>query len=69
MTDIKPIELSLEFKHQTILAILVTDGYVEPWIAKSLIENREDIDFDNLLPGDEITIVIPERIALEDGLI
>lgn len=69
MTDSKLIELSLEFKHKTILAVLVTDGITEAWIAKSLIENRDDIDFDSLLPGDEVMPVVEEWVAVEDGLI
>lgn len=61
------VELSLEYKFQTELAILVSDGDVEVWIAKSLIEEPDD--FDDLLSGDEVMIIIPERIALEDELI
>lgn len=57
------IEIAVEVLHETDQAILVTDGNVEEWIPKSLIE-------DQVGDGMEIeTIFIPEYIALDKGLI
>ncbi len=61
------IELTLEFRIQTVMAILVSDGDIEAWISKSLIE--EPKDFDDLASGDEVIVIMPEGVALEKELI
>jgi len=65
-----PIELCVEYRHDTDLAVLIKDGDQEVWIPKSLIENRDDIDWDSFEQGDLIEeLIIPEWLAEERELI
>lgn len=61
----KPIEICLEIKHETDLALHVTDGVTElQWIPKSEVYLMEDGG-----PGDTIDIAMPEWLAMEKGFI
>ena len=58
------IEIDVEIKKITEMAILADDGYTEHWIPKSLIEEDvEDAEVD-----ETITITIPEWFAEKEGL-
>jgi len=59
------IDLEVEYVHSTAAAILVRDGDKEVWIPKSVVE----YDADLARVGKPITITLPERWALDKGLI
>jgi len=62
------IDITVQLKHQTDLAILVTDdGTNAIWLPKSQIEC--DVDLDNADVGDTIEVTLPEWLALDKGLI
>ena len=60
------VEISVEYRHQTKKAILVSDGDDEVWIPKSLISDWSDDDPEQ---GDVIVISIPEWFATKEGLV
>lgn len=62
------VEITVIFKHETSQAILINDGDIEVWIPKSQIENYDDLD-EVIEKGHEITIEIPEWLAIENDLI
>lgn len=59
-------EIACQVRVITDRAILVHDGTREAWIPRSQIE---DPDPDDLEIGQHITLLIPEWIAKEKGLI
>lgn len=60
----KTIEIFVEIKNETEKAFLLTDGVIEMWVPKSLIENYEEIS------GNECcNVEIPEWLAKEKGFI
>jgi hypothetical protein len=59
------IDLDVEFVHATLQAICVTDGGKDVWIPKSVVE----YDADKAQKGKVITITLPERWALDKGLL
>lgn len=73
----KLVEVTVEIKHHTDKAVLVSDGETECWIPFSLVEELKDIleDTTGLKVGieDELaeleTITIPEWLAIQHGLI
>jgi len=58
------IEIAVEVKARTDLAILVSDGKTEEWIPKSQISDYTGEDVDQAT-----TIFIPEYLALKKGFI
>ena len=61
----KNIEIAVDIKHMTDSAVLVSDGNKEVWIPKGQIEDYTD----ELIVGHSITVLIPEWLALDKGLI
>jgi len=60
-------EFCVEYMLKTRLAILVNDGTSSQWIPKSLIEDYDEADFEDL--GSFVTIRIPEWKAVQIGYI
>ena len=65
------IEVTVEIKHETNAAILVTDGSQEMWIPKSQIGLNDEPTGKRPIyeKGTTITISIPEWLAHAKGLI
>lgn len=59
----KAIEIFLEKKRETALAILFTDGVIEAWLPKSQIETLSDGETELL------EVSVPEWLAKEKGFI
>ncbi len=59
------VDLEVEYLHQTEGAILIKDADNEIWLPKSIVE----ADTDGLRRGDTLTITLPERWAMDKGLI
>lgn len=57
------VEFLCEIKHETELALLVSDGENEYWIPTSQIEEREH------LGGGNTNIYIKEWLAIEKGIV
>lgn len=62
MTKSKLVDLELDLIHETSKAIMVTDGKVECWLPKSLIEMEETT------VANRYTVTLPRYIAEERGL-
>ena len=60
----KYVEISYEYVHQTLEAVLIFDGDKEHWIPKSCIE---DIDYINLEEDNTMNVV--EWYAISEKLI
>jgi hypothetical protein len=60
--------ITVEVKHTTDLALLVTDGDSEAWIPKSEISPDSQIDRDSM-KGDTGELCIPEWLAINEGLV
>jgi hypothetical protein len=70
MNKEEPIELELEYVHQTDLAVLVKDlDDNEVWLPKGQIEERHDIDWESLEKEDTIEVTIPTWLAESAGLV
>ena len=68
------VEISCHFVTYTDKAILINDGDQEVWIPQSQINDvtydRDDAEeWEDLEPGDSLTIEIPEWLAEKNGLI
>ena len=66
MTKEQYVELDLEILNETEKAFRVTDGDIYCWIAKSQIQNYEE---DEWSVGDTETMILPEWLAEDEGLI
>ena len=62
-------EISVVYKHDTKLAVLVKDGDNLVWIPKSAIVNRDDMDWNSIEKDDEINLEVPEWFAVGAGLV
>jgi len=60
------VDIDVRIVHETEFAILVNDGDTEDWIAKSLVKN---FDWDPDYIGKDVTITIPERVAIKKGFV
>jgi hypothetical protein len=60
------VEVDLEILGETEKALRVSDGEIKCWIAKSMIQNYEEGDWD---VGDTEMMVIPEWLAENEGLV
>ena len=60
------IEIACEVRVKTDRAVLIHDGAREAWIPRSQIE---DPDSDDMEIGQHITLMIPEWLAKDKGLI
>lgn len=60
------VDIDVRITHETELAILVNDGDVGTWVAKSEIKN---FDWDQDYIGKDTTITIPEWLAIESGFV
>jgi len=60
---------SCEYRHQTGLAIKVEFQEEEIWIPKSLVQNFEDYEYDELEVGELMDIEVPEGWAKKNGYI
>lgn len=56
-------EITVERRHETASAILVSDGEMQVWLPKSQIEIAESGD------GRTIVVTLPQWIAEEKGLV
>lgn len=63
----KEIELDLIVLAQTASAYLVTDDDVEVWLPSSQIEFQDDLF--GIEIGGKYSILIPEWLAIEKGLV
>lgn len=63
----EPVELTVTICSWTGRAVEVHDGKRSVWIPRSQLE--DDIDDDEVEEGQEMTITIPEWLALDKGLI
>jgi hypothetical protein len=63
------IEVSVQYVRQTERAVLILDGVKEIWLPKSQVNKDEEPDYDNLIQGDEISLFIPEWLAMDKDLI
>jgi hypothetical protein len=61
---VRDVEVCLEIKKETPLALLVTDGDKECWLPKSLVEMDQDGG-----PGDTVVFTMPDWLAEKKGLI
>jgi hypothetical protein len=59
------IELSVEIKRTTEMAVLVDDGDSDLWIPRSLIEE----DLEDAETGDIVVITVPAWFAEREGLV
>lgn len=60
------VEIACQVRHKTDRAVLIHDGAIDVWIPHSQIEDPEP---DEMEIGAHITIMIPEWLAMEKGLI
>ena len=67
MSDVRNIEICVVLRRQTPGAILVDDGSDSVWIPKSLI--IDEIDWESKKDDQELSLEIPEWLALQEGLI
>jgi len=69
MIDKSYIELELEIKHETLGAILVTDGDIQTWLPKSvcILENEEPAE--NFDCPEFTCLFVKEWKAKDEGLI
>lgn len=58
------VDLSVNLVHQTQAAILVNDGTKKVWLPKSVVEFTEPEG-----KSRTITLTLPERLAIEKGLV
>jgi hypothetical protein len=63
------VEIACEFRRRSNLAMLIHDGVREAWIPFSLIESPTSDEIDMLNFGQHITLLIPEWLAKDKGLI
>jgi hypothetical protein len=57
------VDLALEFRHGTEMAIKVSDGKAVAWLPRAAIEiEGEEV------PGGMVTVTMPEALAVEKGL-
>ena len=64
--DAEKIEMSVTFKRETDLAVLINDGDKDIWLPKSQLGSYEFCDTG---PGEVIDIEVAEWLAKEKGLI
>jgi hypothetical protein len=60
------IEVVLDIIRETADAFLVSDGDREVWLPKSQIGNADDLE--GRSPVENVTLVLPEWLATEKGL-
>ncbi len=61
-------EVDVEVVAATDLALKVTDGEVEEWVPKSVLDDEGDIN-DASSVGDEGTMIPPQKMAEEKGFV
>jgi hypothetical protein len=64
---IKIIDVVLDIVRETADAFLVSDGDREVWLPKSQIGNADEME--GLGHAENVTLVLPEWLATEKGLI
>ena len=62
----KDVDISVEVKHETKAAVLVTDGDKEVWLPKSLIKEGFELTY---IKDKVIELTLPEWLCLKNGLI
>ena len=63
-SDKNYIEITVDIKHETERAYLISDGDNEAWIPKSQLEDDPEH-----VSGETYTIIIPEWLAQDKGLV
>ena len=63
-SDQNYIEITVDIKHETDMAYLVSDGDNEHWIPKSQLQDDPEH-----ISGTTFTMIIPEWLAQDKGLI
>ena len=61
------VEVEVEIVKVTPNAILISDGFIEIWTPKKLIENGNEITVN--IEGETITLNVFEWFAYQEGLI
>ena len=61
MGNVEYIELDLEIKAETEKAYLMSDGDIDAWVPKSMVQDMED------LGGGTVVITIHEWLAEDKG--
>lgn len=70
LNEMPTVEFDATFLHRTALAVKVDLGNFLPnWIPKSVVEDPEEDELDDLEPGESFTMFIKEWFALDEGLI
>ena len=63
------VEIDADILRQTELAVHIYDGSEVVWLPKSQLVDPSPDEIGEYEDGDSLTIVIPEWLALEKGLI